>query len=161
MTRGDLIVFSSPQDRTQTAVKPVVGMPGDHIRISHKVLYRYGAAEVEPYVRRKTDYEDLYRDNFPSEPNGAFAAWASEMLTKHVSGGEVVVPESNYFVLGDNRDFSLDSRYWGFVNAADVIGRLLFIYDSEEVPSAGRTNVENDSSLRLHHVRWGRLFKRP
>jgi signal peptidase I len=139
----------------------VVGIPGDHIRISHKILYRNGAAQAESYVRHKTDYEDSYRDNFPSTPNGSFAAWANEMLTKHVSGGEVVVPESSYFVLGDNRDSSLDSRYWGFVNAADAIGRLLLIYDSEDAASPGGAIVENDDSLRLHHVRWGRLFKRP
>jgi len=144
--RGDMIVFVYPIDRRQTFVKRVIGLPGDRIRISGKTVYRNGAALDEPYAVHKTDYVDAYRDNFPSEPGVPLYRPAEEMLRKHVSNGEVVVPEGQYFVLGDNRDLSLDSRYWGFISAGDLIGRPLLIYDSEE-QSAGR------------RVRWGRLFR--
>jgi signal peptidase I len=142
--RGDMIVFLYPIDRRQTFVKRIIGVPGDRIRISNKIVYRNGAALAEPYAVHKTGYVDTYRDNFPSEPNVHLYAPAEEMLTKHVRNGEVVVPEDEYFVLGDNRDLSLDSRYWGFIGARDLIGKPLLIYDSED--QAART------------VRWGRLF---
>jgi signal peptidase I len=142
--RGDMIVFVYPIDRRQTFVKRVIGVPGDRIRISNKIVYRNGAALGEPYAVHKTDYVDAYRDNFPIEPNVALSVPAEEMLRKHVLNGEVVVPEGEYFVLGDNRDLSLDSRYWGFIGAGDLIGKPLLIYDSE------------DPTTRM--VRWGRLF---
>jgi len=144
--RGDMVVFVYPNDRRQTFVKRVIGVPGDRIRISGKIVYRNGAALNEPYAVHKTDYVDAYRDNFPSEPGVPLYPPAEEMLSKHVSNGEVVVPEGEYFVLGDNRDLSLDSRYWGFIGAGDLIGKPLLIYDSEEQPAGRR-------------VRWGRLFK--
>ena len=142
--RGDMIVFVYPIDRRQTFVKRVIGVPGDRIRISNKIVYRNGAALGEPYAVHKTGYIDAYRDNFPSEPNIALNVPARDMLRKHVLNGEVVVPDGEYFVLGDNRDLSLDSRYWGFIDAGDLIGKPLLIYDSE------------DQTTRT--VRWGRLF---
>ena len=147
VARGDMIVFVDPIYRRQTFVKRVIGMPGDRIRISGKTVYRNGAALREPYAVHKTDYSDAYRDNFPSgEPGISLYPQAEEMLTRHVSNGEVVVPEGEYFVLGDNRDLSLDSRYWGFIGAGDLIGKPLLIYDSEEQAGGRR-------------VRWGRLFR--
>ena len=143
--RGEMMVFRYPIDRHQTFVKRIVGVPGDRIRISGKIVYRNGAALSEPYAVHKTDYEDAYRDNFPSEPNVPLYQPAKDMLGKHVRNGEVVVPEGEYFVLGDNRDLSLDSRYWGFIGAGDLIGRPLLIYDSEE--------------QRAGKIRWGRLFR--
>jgi signal peptidase I len=148
LVRGDLIVFTWPIDQRQTFVKRVIGVPGDRIRIANKIVYRNGAAIDEPYAVHKTDYVDAYRDNFPSEPGVALYAPAEEMLRKHVSNGEVVVPEAEYLVLGDNRDLSLDSRYWGFIGYGDLIGKPLLIYDSEE-QSGGTVNGR---------VRWGRLF---
>jgi signal peptidase I len=142
--RAETIVFTYPIDRRQTYVKRVIGVPGDRIRISKKIVYRNGVALSEPYAVHKLDHDDAYRDNFPGEPYGPFFKPREEMLEKHVLNGEVVVPEGEYFVLGDNRDMSLDSRYWGFVGAGDLIGRPLMIYDSEE-PS-GR-------------IRWGRIFR--
>jgi signal peptidase I len=154
--RGDIVAFAYPVDRRQSYIKRVIGIPGDRIRISRKIVYRNGAEIHEPYVRHITDYMDSYRDNFPSEPNTSFAAAAHEMLTGHVVNGEVVVPEGKYFVLGDNRDDSLDSRYWGFVSYSDVIGKPLLIYDSEDLQpgeSLGGTPA------RAHRIRWYRLFK--
>jgi signal peptidase I len=156
LERGGVIVFVYPIDRHQTFVKRVIGVPGDRIRISEKVVYRNGTALKEPYACHKTEYQDLYRDNFPAEPNVNLAAPALEMLTKHVVNGEVVVPEGKYFVLGDNRDSSLDSRYWGFVDSGDLIGKPLLIYDSEEQPA---DDVLKGKSTWSHRVRWGRLFK--
>ena len=109
--RGDIVVFVYPVDRSQTFVKRVIGIPGDRIRISAKTTYRNGVPLEEPYAIHKTDYVDAYRDSFPSEPNTPFAAAARDMLKNHVVNGEVVVPAGKYFVLGDNRDLSLDSRY--------------------------------------------------
>jgi signal peptidase I len=152
--RGDLMVFAYPIDRRQTQVKRVIGVPGDHIRISEKIVYRNGAALKEPYAVHKTEYVDSYRDNFPRQPNIHLADAAREML-KHVVNGELVVPEGKYFVLGDNRDNSFDSRYWGFVSSADLIGKPLLIYDSED-QSAGELLDGKPAGSR--RVRWSRLF---
>jgi signal peptidase I len=147
VTRGDIIVFPYPVDPRQTFVKRVVGVPGDHIKISGKIVYRNGVSLIEPYAVHKTDYVDSYRDNFPSEPNAPLPNAAQVMLKKNVVNSEIVVPEGKYFFLGDNRDSSLDSRYWGFVGAADLIGKPVLVYSSED-PSTGP-----------HRIRWDRLFK--
>lgn len=154
--RGDLVVFRHPEDG-QMYVKRAVGIPGDRIRITHKILYVNGAAQDEPYARHIAESEDPHRDNFPSEPNTPLASLAGGMLKEHVSGGEVVVPVGNYFMLGDNRDNTLDSRYWGLVKLSDVIGEPRFIYDSRE-----QTLEEvSGGAFRPRRVRWERLFKRP
>jgi signal peptidase I len=141
---GDIVVFVYPVDRRQMYVKRLVGIPGDRLRISQEALYRNGTAVVEPYASHKTAYMDPYRDNFPSQPDGPFlTAAAQEMLASHVVDGEVVVPAGKYFVLGDNRDNSLDSRYWGFIDTGDFIGKPLLIYDS----------------MDARRIRWNRLFK--
>lgn len=154
---GDLIVFSYPPDHKQTFVKRIVGMAGDHIRISGKTLYRNGVQLAEPYVVHKTNYEDPFRDNFPGEPNAPMYPSGQEMLTKSVVNGEVVVPPGRYFVLGDNRDFSLDSRYWGFVSSDELIGKPFLIYDSKDQSTDNL--MARSPILQWHHTRWGRLFK--
>jgi len=153
---GDLIVFVYPIDRSQTYVKRVIGVAGDHIRISRNIVYRNEAALKEPYAIHKAVYPDSYRDNFPSEPNGFLVDAVQEMLKKNVVNGEVVVPEGKYFVLGDNRDNSLDSRYWGFVDAGDLIGKPLMIYHSEDQTTE---ELSNKGAARPRRIRWNRLFK--
>jgi signal peptidase I len=153
--RGDIIVFRYPVDIRQTFVKRVIGVPGDHIRMMDKQVYLNGIKVGEPYKFNKTAYIDNYRDNFPTDPNTRVDDRALEMLEKHVVGGEVVVPPDCYFAMGDNRDSSLDSRYWGFVPRANIIGKPLVIYWSYDAPTERLVN----SGIDLEHlVDLGRNF---
>ena len=109
-------------DISQTFVKRCIGLPGDRIRLVDKNLILNGKAVTEPYVVHKAEYFDPYRDDFPI-PNVHIPSPASDMLRNHVVNGEVVVPPGFYFAMGDNRDHSSDSRYWGFVPRANIIGK--------------------------------------
>ena len=133
--RGDIIVFRYPTDIQQTFVKRCMGIPGDRIHIVNKQVFINGKPLVEPYKYNKTDYIDSYRDNFPGEPNVTLEHGAIEMLQNNVENGEVVVPPGSYFAMGDNRDSSWDSRYWGFVPRQNIIGKPLIIYWSYDRPS--------------------------
>jgi signal peptidase I len=126
--RGDVIAVRYPVDPKQSFLKPVTGMPGDRIRIVNKELWINGKKMTEPYVQHATDYVDAYRDNFPSEPNTTVFPAAIEMLQHNVKSGELVVPPGGYFVMGDNRDMSLDSRYWGFISKDEVLGRPVLVF---------------------------------
>ena len=126
--RGDLVSLRYPLDPRQIFVKRVIGIPGDHIRLADKQVIRNGRRLVETYVQHDQADHNAYRDNFPSTPNLRLSASGEDMLARHVIGGEVVVPEGALFVLGDNRDESLDSRYWGFVPRENIVGRPLFVY---------------------------------
>jgi signal peptidase I len=148
---GDIVVHLYPINRAERFVKRIVGLPADRLRIVNKQLYRNGVAVAEPYIKHATTYMDAYRDNFPSTPKMVLPAAVSEMLQDHVEAGEVVVPKGKYFVLGDNRDFSADSRYWGFISKSDIIARPLMIYLSIEEDSAHSPPVTK--------VRWERFFK--
>src|SRR6202451_2931011 len=126
---GDIIVFRYPVDISQTFVKRVMGVPGDHIKIIDQQVYRNGRKLTEPYVVHKNPYPDSFRDNFPnSEPNLMLMDRAREMLANNVANGEIVVPPDSYFAMGDNRDNSLDSRYWGFVPREHMLGKPLILY---------------------------------
>jgi signal peptidase I len=146
--RGDIIVFRYPVDIRQTFVKRCIGIPGDRIRIVDKQVYRNGVRLDEPYKYHKTSYIVAYRDNFPSEPDVTVDHRAAEMLLNHVENGEVVVPPNSYFAMGDNRDNSLDSRYWGFVPRENIIGKPLVVYWSYDAP----TDDLNDSSISMRHI---------
>jgi signal peptidase I len=163
--RGDIIVFRYPVDISQTFVKRCMGVPGDRIRLVNKELYLNGVKLNEPYAVHKMDYLDSYRDNFPSEPNVSVDRRAIDMLENHVVNGEVVVPPNSYFAMGDNRDSSLDSRYWGFVPRENIIGKPLVVYWSYDAP----TSDLNSASISFNHVvdlaenffvktRWKRSF---
>ena len=163
--RGDIIVFRFPVDIKQTFVKRCMGVPGDRIRIVNKQVYLNGVKLDEPYKVNKTDYFDSYRDNFPGEPNVSVEPGAIDMLTHHVVNGEVVVPPGYYFAMGDNRDSSLDSRYWGFVPRENIIGKPLIVYWSYDAT----TDQLQDSGLSVAHIvdlvrnffpktRWKRTF---
>ena len=126
--RGDIIVFRYPVDIRQTFVKRVIGVPGDRIRVENKQLIRNGVRVDEPYKVHKTEYVDSYRDNFPSTPYMPVSDGAQEMLQNNTKNGEILVPPDCYFAMGDNRDNSLDSRFWGFVPRGNIIGKPLIIY---------------------------------
>lgn len=153
--RDELIMFHYPLNRQELYVKRVIGVPGDRLRIADKQLYRNGTALSEPYASHVTSYVDRYRDNFPSEPETKLPDRAIAMLRDNVRNGEVVVPPGQYFVMGDNRDDSLDSRYWGFVPANDIVGRPILIY--------GSNDLENGSAVKgvatVFNTRWERLLK--
>lgn len=145
--QGQLITFQSPVDPGHTFLKRVVGLPGDRIRLVHKTLYRNGAVVNEPFVQHTTTFLDSYRDEFPAAPNVPLPDAANRMLNEHRSGQEIVVPSGHYFVLGDNRDNSLDSRYFGFVPASAVRGRPLFVYWSKD-PNGGTRWARTFQSIR-------------
>ncbi len=146
--RGDIIVFRYPIDIKQTFVKRVMGVPGDRIHLQAKQVWLNGHQLNEPYVVHKLDYIDSYRDNFPSEPNTPIFPPAQAMLEHNVQGGDVVVPEGHYFAMGDNRDQSLDSRYWGFVPRENIIGKPLVIYWSYDAS----TSDLSDPSVTVQHL---------
>jgi signal peptidase I len=166
---GDIIVFRYPVDITQTFVKRVVGVPGDHIKIIDQQVYRNGKKLTEPYVVHKNPYPDSFRDNFPnSEPNLMLLDRARDMLANNVSGGEVIVPPESFFAMGDNRDNSLDSRYWGFVPRENIIGKPLIIYwsynaSTESLASSSVNNLASHFLDLAEHfftkTRWDRTFR--
>lgn len=127
-----LVVFRYPPDPSQIFIKRVIGLPGDHIRIVNKRVIRNGRELREDYVKFTASATDSYRDNFPGTPSHPpsypLPAQGQEMLANAVRQGAVVVPAGALFVMGDNRDQSLDSRDFGFVPMSNVIGRPLFVY---------------------------------
>src|ERR1700674_3011754 len=164
--RGDIIVFRYPLDIREDYVKRAIGVPGDHIRLVNKQVFLNGKAVNEPYVVHKTAYLDSYRDNFPTQPNAPLPPSAMDMLEHHVENGELVVPPGFIFAMGDNRDNSSDSRYWGFVPRENIVGTPLVIYWSFEVP----TEDLADPNIGVDHVvdvvahfftktRWSRTFR--
>ena len=134
--RGDIIVFRYPVDIKQTFVKRVIGLPGDRLKVVNKQVWLNGKMLDEPYKYHKSMYMDSYRDNFPSDPNTPLDERAIDMLTKHQKNGVIVVPDDCYFAMGDNRDGSLDSRYWGFVPRGNIIGKPLLVYWSFDAPTS-------------------------
>lgn len=165
---GDIIVFRYPIDISQTFVKRTIGVPGDHIKIINQMVYRNGVKLNEPYVYHKNPYPDSYRDNFPSsEPNVMLYEPAKEMLQNNVVNGEVVVPPGFFFAMGDNRDNSLDSRYWGFVPRENIIGKPLIIYWSYDASTESLASSSVNALSRhfvdlaehfLTKTRWRRTF---
>jgi len=134
--RGDVIVFLSPAQAGLYLVKRVRGVPGDRLHLQDGRLYVNGQLQDEPFVQRDST-QVAYRDNFPAVPategEGLTFDWRLSM-SSHVQDGELVVPPDSYFAMGDNRNNSYDSRYWGFVPRENLIGRPLFIYWSFETP---------------------------
>ncbi|HTV82638.1 MAG TPA: signal peptidase I [Acidobacteriaceae bacterium] len=136
--RGDVIVFHYPVKPSEHVVKRVIGLPGDSVHLQDGIACINGVPLDEPYVSFEPAYSDEYRDDFPqrlyTDP-GVDPAWWREMQSD-VHAGELLVPPGDYFVLGDNRNFSRDSRYWGFVPRQNIVGRAFLIYFSLRKPSA-------------------------
>ena len=164
--RGDVIVFRYPLNIKEDYVKRAIGVPGDRIRLINKQLMLNGHLVNEPYVIHRTPYVDQYRDNFPVSPDPSLPPSALDMLQNHVVNGELVVPPGYVFAMGDNRDDSLDSRYWGFVPRENIVGTPLIIYWSFEAPTADLTNpnigIDHIIDVISHFftkTRWSRTFK--
>lgn len=174
---GDIVVFYKPTVEPNGEhlflVKRVIGVPGDHIHLRDGVVYRNGQRLDEPYAAMpNADDYMAYRDDFPSVPpavsSDVTAEWA-EALPNFIQGQDLVVPPGFYFCMGDNRLVSLDSRYWGFVPRANIVGRPLFVYWSFETPESQeyKTSFSDRVGWILHETihffdqtRWRRTFHR-
>jgi signal peptidase I len=167
--RGDIIVFHYPVDPQQHFVKRVIGLPGDRLRMVNKRVLINGKPLEEPYVRFLEPANNLYRDDFPRTDIPAAnmeGSWWLQMR-KLVEDGELIIPQGNYFVMGDNRDDSQDSRYWGFVPQENIIGRPLLIYwsvrDWDASPAstiAGRLQHLAYAVTHLFQItRWNRTLR--
>lgn len=167
--RGDIIVFKWPVHPEQHFVKRLIGLPGDRVRLINGNVYVNGERLTEDYAVHKIRNYDPFRDEFPDrrslDPN-IDSRWYAD-ISGFTRNGELVVPEDCFFVLGDNRDSSLDSRYWGFVPRENIVGKPLVIYfslrpfdDDVLVPGAddkiGR--VVDDVRQLPSSARWGRVF---
>src|SRR5271155_2491214 len=149
--RGDIVVFHYPVDPAQHFVKRVIGVPGDRVRLINKQVFVNGVPLKEPYAHFSHPADDLFRDNFPRLDvlSGPTPEWWVQ-LRKLVEDGQLIVPEGHYFVMGDNRDNSYDSRYWGFVPQANIIGRPLVIYWSVQ-GAEGDGTAPTSVGDRLYH----------
>ena len=168
--RGDIVVFLSPAEPGLFVVKRIIGVPGDHIHLSDATVYRNGVAVQEPYVIHSLKNYDPYRDNFPSvtplDSSNVTQEWRLTM-SSHVDNGDLVVPPDSYFGMGDNRDVSYDSRYWGFIPKENVVGRPMFIYWSFETPADQYKKTELADRAKFiwtvvshffTETRWKRMF---
>ena len=168
--RGDIVVFHYPVNPAQHFVKRVVGVPGDRVRLIKGRVYVNGTPLTEPYVRRSSFVPDVYRDDFPQlmDVPGETANWAQQMR-QWTENKQLIIPEDSYFVLGDNRDESLDSRYWGFVPRENIVGRPLLIYWSVRTgePDMTASPTPGDRLFHLAYAvshlfqmtRWDRTFR--
>jgi signal peptidase I len=130
--RGDIVVFHDPVDASLHLVKRVIGLPGDRLRLRGGRVYINGNPISEPYAVYRPSRPDNFRDNFPrlqsADPDINSAWWIR--MRNLIDNGELIIPTGNYFVLGDNRNDSDDSRYWGFVPRSAIVGKPLLIYFS-------------------------------
>lgn len=171
--RGDVIVFQWPSDRTKNFVKRVVGMPGDTLEMREGDLIRNGVAQREPYAVHTSPGSDVTDEEFnwqrayllnagepvrqmPKSPLSVatIEARPGYRPTRN-NWGPLVVPQANYFVLGDNRDNSLDSRYWGWVADSLVRGQPLVVYYSYNPDGA----VKLDWLTRVRWKRFGEMIQ--
>jgi signal peptidase I len=167
--RDEIAVFMSPEQPGLFLVKRIIGIPGDRIHLRDDVVYRNGEALTEPYIRHKRQHSP-YTDNFPTVPAEGYlsnAKWEQE-LPSHIENGEIVVPPDGYFAMGDSRENSYDSRFWGFIPRKNLIGRPMFIYWSFNTPDDQyQMRAWGDRVAFLAHViihffdetRWARTLK--
>jgi signal peptidase I len=170
--RQDIVVFRYPVNPQQHFVKRVIGVPGDRVRLINKHAFVNGVRQDDEYASFNWGQHDKFRDNFP---NGGF--FADKIASKWfiqaqrlVEDGQLIIPEGSYFVLGDNRDDSYDSRYWGLVPAENIVGRPLLIYwsmdqvvtNTGEEAASGKLSTLAYSAVRsVKGLRWNRMFRIP
>jgi signal peptidase I len=168
--RGDIVVFHYPVNPAQHFVKRVIAVPGDRVRLINKQVFLNGVGLKEPYAHFTRPANDMFRDNFPrlDVAAGETPEWWVQ-LRKLMENGQLIVPEGHYFVMGDNRDDSYDSRYWGFVPQGNIIGRPLLIYWSVQ-EGDGENTAANTLAGKLAHfvysmthifqiTRWNRTLR--
>ena len=168
--RQDIIVFRYPVNPKQHFVKRVVALPGDRVRLINKHVYVNGIRQDDEYATFNWTQRDKFRDNFP---DGGFygdkisAKWFLQ-AQRLLEDSELIVPEGSFFVLGDNRDDSYDSRYWGFVPAENVVGRPLLIYWSMDrgilavagdAPSDRLSVLAHNVANMVEGLRWRRMLR--
>jgi signal peptidase I len=130
--RSDVVVFFPPHEPTKNYVKRIVGLPGDTLEMREKILFINGIRQHEPYIRHVDRFSEPSDTRMHWQRDylvGGRRSWSSYDPTRD-SWGPIVVPHGKYFALGDNRDNSEDSRYWGFLDAESVRGRPMFVYYS-------------------------------
>jgi signal peptidase I len=172
--RGDIIVFKFPYQDHPHYVKRVIGLPGDRVKIVDEQVFVNGKRLDEPYVVHDPGaLYDIFADNFPPTnghllPHNLQPEWADQ-LWNYVRRDELVVPDGKYFAMGDNRDRSWDSRYWGFVDRDAIMGRPMLVYWSVETTSTDYASenslwdrVLNLADTLIHlpaRTRWNRMFR--
>jgi signal peptidase I len=174
--RQDIVAFRYPLNPSIMFVKRVIGVGGDVIRIVDKKVYVNGRPLKEPYTRYMSSSIFPLRDNFPpsiGEIGALPAAWGLDPAWAHgmpsyIHKDGLLVPEGDLFVMGDNRDNSLDSRFWGFVPVSNVVGEPLFVYWSYDAPTKEwvsddlKDRLEFDASILWNFIgktRWSRTGK--
>jgi signal peptidase I len=170
--RQQIIVFRAPlpEQGNPDFIKRCIGTPGDHIKIQEGKVFVNEIMLDEPYTLHDSYANDSSAENFPPATDftlegRATPEWSEEM-PKHIQDGQLVVPAGEYFMMGDNRDNSNDSRFWGFVPRANIIGTPLIIYMSIDAPDEvwgpgyALERFETYASVLIHpgRVRWKRLF---
>jgi signal peptidase I len=168
VNRDEIIIFRYPLDPGTYFVKRVIGVPGDRVRLQDKKVFRNGELAAQDFAVHKDNRYDEFRDSFPNFVSGrGFPEWM-DALDRFSEGGEIVVPEGKYFVMGDNRDYSSDSRYWGFVPRENIIGKPLVLYwsyesTSEEYRQVGLAQtIARIFDVAIHFpqkTRWQRMLR--
>lgn len=151
--RGDVVVFRPPHDPQRDYVKRVVGVPGDTLEMRGKTLYLNGQPQEEPFARHIDRRGDAVHPGMSWQSDHLVAAGHRNRYTpSRDTWGPLVVPLHEYFVLGDNRDNSEDSRYWGFVDRSAIRGEPWVVYLS--------LDREQEGEGLLTRVRWDRIGHR-
>jgi signal peptidase I len=152
-SRGDIIVFAYPKDPSLNYVKRVIGAPGDTVEMRGGRMYVNASPLEEPYIQRNDPLRDSFEPEFGWQRDALVDRTPEERSRYRPTRdtwGPLLVPPGKYFVLGDNRDNSYDSRYWGFVDATAVKGRPLVVYFSYD-------RGARDPLPWLMDIRWDRL----
>lgn len=144
--RGDIVVFREPPTETRNLIKRVIGVPGDHIAYKDKVLYINGKQIPQKFEKYGTDEEDnegpwevvQKQENLFGIKHNIY-----QIPGKENDDFDVVVPKGKYFMMGDNRDASADSRFWGFLPEENIIGKATHVWMSYDTPA--------------HPIRWDRV----
>jgi len=146
ITRGDIVVFKFPEEPERDFIKRVIGLPRETIELRQKKIYINGRPLDEPYVH----FIEPPQEARPGEEDLA-------EFDLRVNYGPVTVPDGHYFVMGDNRDNSQDSRYWGFLPRQYIKGQAVMIYWSYDA-SDGRTGPLAVLTQLITNTRWKRLL---